>query len=62
MAKEKKEFKKPRYKATNPKGFKETYSDFVPYYEELSSGESVELDTKNKHVKNWLENKIIIKE
>ena len=62
MAKEKKSLTKPKYKATNPEGFKETYSDFVPCYVELSDGESVELDTKNKHVISWLVNKIIIKE
>ena len=52
MAKEiKKVFKIIKYKAVNPKGFKTSYSDIVPHYVELSDGESVELDTKNKHVK-----------
>ena len=62
MAKEKKDLTKPKYKATNPEVFKTSYSDIVPCYEELSSGESVELDAKNKHVINWLSNKIIVKE
>ena len=62
MAKEKKDLTKPKYKATNPKGFETTYSDIVACYVELSDGASVELDIKNKHVINWLANKIIIKE
>ena len=62
MAKEKKDLSKPRYKAVNPKGFKACYNNAVPCYEALSNGDSVELDAKNKHVKNWIENKIIIKE
>ena len=51
-----------KYKAVNPKQFKSWYSDQVPCYAELSKGESVELDTENKNVKDWLNNKIIIKE
>ena len=51
-----------KYKAVNPSNFKAWYSETVPGYSELSKGESVELDAKNKHVINWLDNKIIIKE
>ena len=58
----KKVVKSTKFKAVNPKEFKASYSDTVPCYAELSKGESVKLDEKNKHVKNWLENKIIIKE
>ena len=51
-----------KYKATDPKRFKESYTNIVPSYEELSKGESVRLDTKDKTVLTWLNNKIIIKE
>ena len=51
-----------KYKAVNPKEFALTYNSAIPKYEELSSGESVNLDPKNKHTKNLLDNKIIIKE
>ena len=60
--KAKKESKVVKYKAANPSDFKAWFSDNVPGYSELSKGESVELDAKNKHVINWLDNKIIIKE
>jgi len=64
MAKEKKEAKKVsnKYKAFDPKSFKSNYTDIVPYYKELSEGESVKVDLKNKQVINWLKNKIIVKE
>ena len=62
MAKEKKDLNKPKYKATDPKAFKTTYSNIVPCYEELSNGDSIELDLNTKHVINWVSNKIIIKE
>tara|TARA_R110002020_G_scaffold472472_1_gene700612 strand:- start:34690 stop:34884 length:195 start_codon:yes stop_codon:yes gene_type:complete len=64
MAKEKKDTKKvsKNYKASNPKTFQSNYTDIVPYYKELSEGESVKVDLKNKHVENWIKNKIIVKE
>ena len=57
-----KETAKPKYKAVNTKRFKESYNNIVPHYAELSNGDSVELDTNNKHFINWLSNKIIVKE
>mgnify|MGYP003637526990 FL=1 len=56
MAKEKKDTKKvsKNYKASNPKTFQSNYTDIVPYYKELSEGESVKVDLKNKHVENWI--------
>tara|TARA_Y100000310_G_scaffold156330_1_gene155747 strand:+ start:202 stop:399 length:198 start_codon:yes stop_codon:yes gene_type:complete len=53
---------KPKYKAVDPKQFEAWYNSNVPCYEELSAGEAVELNTKNKTVSGWLGNKIIIKE
>ena len=53
---------KIKYKATNPSQFKLWYTDQAPSYSELSKGESVELDTNDKNVIDWLNNKIIIKE
>ena len=52
----------PKYKAVNVKQFKEWYSDSSPYFEKLSDGEAVKVDLKNKHVINWINNKIIVKE
>ena len=60
--KSKKESKAVKYKAANPSQFKSWYTDQVPGYLELSKGESVELNAKDKNVINWLDNKIIIKE
>jgi hypothetical protein len=51
-----------KYKAVNPSQFKEWYSKDVPYYKELSSGESVVVDLKSPCVRDWLDNKIIVKE
>ena len=48
-----------KYKATNTKQFIAFFTSDAPCYEELSKGESVELDVNNKHVKNWLSNNII---
>ena len=49
-----------KYKATNTKQFIAFFTSDVPFYDELSKGESVELDVNNKHVKNWLSNNIIM--
>ena len=62
-----KETKKPvvaknLYKVANIKNFKAWYSDSCKHYEELSSGEAVEVDLKNKNVIDWINNKIIVKE
>ena len=62
MSKKKTTKSKSKYKAVNPKEFAETHNDIVPCYKELSEGESVALDLKNKDVENWIHNKIIIKE
>lgn len=63
MAKETKKSPSPsKYKAVDVKQFKVNYNSNVPCYEGLSSGESVVLDEKNKHVINWINNKIIVKE
>ena len=62
MAKKEKTASPSKYKAINVKQFKTSYNSNVPCYEELSSGESVVLDEKNKHVINWINNKIIVKE
>lgn len=51
-----------KYKAVNPQQFKEWYTDSVPCYEELSKGESVTLNTKDRVVQDWLNNNLIIKE
>ena len=48
-----------KYKAINSEGFKASYNDVVPCYEELSNGKSVELDINNKHVQNLLLNNIL---
>ena len=50
------------WKAVNPEQFSEWYNDTVPCYAELSEGKVVQLDTKDKHVKDWINNKIIVKE
>ena len=63
MAKEDKKSQKTNsYKASDPEMFASSYTDIVPYYEKLSKGESVKMDLNNKHVKSWLDNKIIVKE
>ena len=49
-----------KYKATNTKQFIAFFTSDAPFYDELSKGESVELDVNNKHVKNWLSNNIIM--
>ena len=51
-----------KFKAVNPQQFKEWYTDSVPCYEELSKGESVALDIKDRTVQDWLNNNLIIKE
>ena len=48
-----------KYKATDTKQFIAFFTSDAPSYDELSKGESVELDVNNKHVKNWLSNNII---
>ena len=48
-----------KYKATDTKQFIAFFTSDAPFYDELSKGESVELDVNNKHVKNWLSNNII---
>ena len=53
---------KAKYKASNPKQFAEMYNDAMPKYDDLCEGLAVELNVKNKTVKDWLDNKIIIKE
>ena len=63
MAKEvKKTSQIPKYKAANVQRFKEWYNDNFPCYEELCSGNAVKVDVKNKHVIDWINNKIIVKE
>ena len=62
MAKDGKKETNPKYKAVNPDSFKETYNNNSPKYDELSKGESVELNVNNATVKDWLLNNIIIKE
>ena len=60
MAKDKKESVK--YKVSDLKQFNEWYDETSPYFEKLSKGEAVKVDLKNKHVVNWINNKIIVKE
>ena len=65
MANDKKSFTKAgksKYKATCPKKFAASFTPDAPYYDKLSKGESISVDLKNKHVINWLANKIIVKE
>ena len=60
MAEKKEKAKKvTKYKATNIKQFIASFTSDAPFYDELSKGESVELDVNNKQVKNWLSNKIV---
>ena len=60
MAEKKEKVKKvTKYKVTNTKQFIAFFTSDAPFYDELSKGESVELDVDNKHVKNWLSNNII---
>ena len=60
MAKKTEKAKKvTKYKATDPKKFSASFTLDAPFYDELSKGESIELDVNNKHVKNWLSNNII---
>ena len=60
MAEKKEKSKKvTKYKETNTKQFIAFFTSDAPFYDELSKGESVELDVNNKHVKNWLSNNII---
>ena len=58
--KEKTAKKVTKYKATNKKQFIAFFTSDAPFYDELSKGDSVELDVNNKHVKNWLSNNIIM--
>ena len=51
-----------KYKAADPKKFKESYTDVVPFYDELCKGESVKVDKNDEQLKVWLNNNIIIKE
>ncbi len=63
MAKEAKKSKTSnKYRAVDPQQFKEWYTKDAPFYEELSKGESVSLNTSDATVKDWLINNIIIKE
>ena len=50
------------WRAVNPTQFSKTYNEAVPFYNELSEGKVVQLDTKNKHVQGWINKKIIKKE
>lgn len=54
--------KKVTYKASDLEQFSSMYTDVCPKYKELCEGKSVELDENNKIVKDWLYNKIIVKE
>tara|TARA_R100000734_G_C3308990_1_gene99630 strand:- start:690 stop:893 length:204 start_codon:yes stop_codon:yes gene_type:complete len=58
----KKKVTKVKYKARDTKKFKESYGEMKPYYKELSKGESVEVDMKDKTIISWINNKIIVKE
>ena len=51
-----------KYKAVDPKKFKESYTEATPFYDELSKGDAVVMDKKDKQFKVWLNNNIIIKE
>ena len=64
MAKDNKKSEKidVKYKAADPKLFAMNYTDKVPYYDELSNGESIEVNLNDLDVKCWLANNIIIKE
>jgi len=62
MAKGDKKATKPKYKATDPKKLAASFTSDAPYYDDLSNGESISVDLKNKHVQSWIQNKIIVKE
>tara|TARA_Y100000361_G_scaffold31474_1_gene26359 strand:+ start:9675 stop:9872 length:198 start_codon:yes stop_codon:yes gene_type:complete len=53
---------KAKYKAANPSQYKEWFNSDSPNYTELSKGESVAIDPKNKFFKNLIEQSTIIKE
>tara|TARA_Y100000593_G_C4319400_1_gene342891 strand:+ start:224 stop:409 length:186 start_codon:yes stop_codon:yes gene_type:complete len=55
----KKEKKVTTYKAVNPKQFSEWYNEKTPFYDELSKGESLELDIAKKPFNNFLKTNII---
>ena len=61
MAKEEKKATN-MYKAVDPAKFKEWYGKETPYFKDLSEGKSAKLDLSMPAVKDWLENKIIVKE
>lgn len=52
-----------KYKAVDPLKFKEMYTNVVPFYDELSDGESVVFKPKgsyqDKFFETWLNNNII---
>lgn len=51
-----------KYKAVDSERFALMYNNSVPEYKELCSGKSVSLNEKNKVVKDWINNNIIVKE
>lgn len=59
---EKKEKTSNKFKAVNPVQFKEWYSSDTPNYKDLCDGKSVALNINDKHVQDWINNNIIVKE
>ena len=53
MAKDNKKSEKivVKYKAADPKLFAMNYTDKVPYYDELSNGESIEVNLNDPNVR-----------
>ena len=55
----KKQSKTVKIIAINPGQFKLNYTNIVPGYSALSSGKEFSVLRDNKHVKDWLLNKIV---
>ena len=50
---------KKKYRVVDVKVFKESFNESAPYYQKLSKGGDVSLNTNDKHVANWLRNNFI---
>ena len=50
------------WRAVNPVQFSLSYNENTPHFSELSKGQAVDLDVKNKIVQNWIDNNVITKE
>ena len=53
---------RPKWKVVDTKMFKMMYQTNAPYYDEFSSGKSIEVDENDVFIKDLITNKIIVKE